>query len=164
MCNANSWRGKRSNYTTCESPNYGSGTQGRSNRPCSPESPPAVASPCSPPHNTPSRASCSWSSTCSSTTYLGGHAPQKAQALPPSDPPRSAKPPQPPTPQLACTSTRSRARSARCALVSCLLLLPFGTCTSMACASTVCMAMGLHTGHWTHNSMLHLLARCAPGQ
>ena len=154
----------QSNYTTCESPNYGSDNQGRSNRPCSPESPPAVAFARSPPRDTPSRASGSWSSTCCSSTDLFRHAPQEAQALPPSDPPRSAKPLRPPTPQLACTSTRSPARSARCALVRSLLLLPFGTCTSMACASTVCMAMGLHTGHWTHNSMLHLLARCAPGQ
>ena len=163
MCNANRWWGKRSNCTTCEIPNYGSDSQGRSNRLCPPESLKPVASPCSPPRNTPSRASGSWSSTCSSSTDHLGDAPQEAQAVPPSDPPRSAKPPLPPTPQLACRSIRS---PAGCAPVPCPL--PSGTCTSMACACTLYMAMGLHTGHWTQqqrwSSMLHLLARCAPGQ
>ena len=105
MCNANRWRGKRSNCTTCESPNYGSGTQGRSNRPCRPESSPEGASAHSPPLNRPSRALCSWPCTCSSSTDLLGYAPQDAKALPPSDLPHSAKPPLPPTPQLACTSS-----------------------------------------------------------
>ena len=73
--------------------------------------------------------------------------------MPPSHPPRPAAAPLSPTPQLACTSSRT---PAGCALVSCLL--PCGTCTSMALACTVCMAMGLSTGHWTQqqcwNSML----------
>ena len=86
--------------------------------------------------------------------------------MPPSYPPHPAEPALVPTPQLACTSSRT---AAPCAPQSCLLqscLLQCGTCTSMACACTVRMAMELHSGHWTQQQcwslMLHHLAQCAP--